>query len=221
MRERIDARRAHVRIGREVDRGREERARITTLVPADTVEVRIGVRMRVPDVVILRIVEQVVDQHVAVVVVHRAVGEPEHLDAGQHRVARRGIDDDAVARMAHRRVDEAEAERHAVDTAAAVERLVAADRGEIIVAARGRARSRRRSGSRAARRAASSVLPPPKLNTVSGPTCVASASTSANELKPNPGRLMRSSLPRPARSRRSCRRRSPPRRRSGRRPRRR
>ena len=54
----------HVRIGREIDRGREERVRIAALLPADAVVVRVGVGMRVPHVVVLRIVEQVVDQRV-------------------------------------------------------------------------------------------------------------------------------------------------------------
>ena len=90
MGERIDAGRLHVRIGREIERGREERARIAALVPAEGVVVRVGIDMRVPDVVILRIVEQVVDQRIAVVVVHGAVGEDEDLEAGEHRVAAPG-----------------------------------------------------------------------------------------------------------------------------------
>ena len=44
--------RLHVRIGREIDRGGEERVRVAALVPAERVVVRVGVDMRVPHVVI-------------------------------------------------------------------------------------------------------------------------------------------------------------------------
>ena len=60
---------------------------------------RIGIGVRGPHVVILRIIEQVVDQRIGVIVVHGAVGELEDLEAGQNRLAARPIDRDGVARI--------------------------------------------------------------------------------------------------------------------------
>ena len=68
-----------------------------------------------------RVVEQVVDQRAAVVVVHGAVGEDVVLHAGRLDVARRRIDDDLVPRIAHRGVDKLEAEMHGVDAAERVD----------------------------------------------------------------------------------------------------
>ena len=105
-------------------------------MPAERVVVRVGVDMRVPHVVILRIVEQVVDQRVAVIVVHRAVGEHVALEAGQHRVARRAVDDHRVAHMAHRGVDQAEVERDGVVAAERVDAHVAGQQVERVIAGR-------------------------------------------------------------------------------------
>jgi hypothetical protein len=81
--------------------------------------------MRVPDVVVAREVEQVVDQPVAVIVVDGAVGEHELLEAGQHRVARRPVDDHLVAVIRHGRVDETEIERDGVVAAERIDVLAA------------------------------------------------------------------------------------------------
>ena len=90
--------------------------------------------MRVPHVVILRIVEQVVDQRAAVVVVHRAVGEVEHLEAGQHRVAAaRPVDDDLVALVFDARVDQLEVERDGVDAKPGIDPLLARQRVVAVV----------------------------------------------------------------------------------------
>ena len=50
--ERIDARRAHVRIGHEIELGVEERARIASFLPAELGEVRFGVAVHGPEIVI-------------------------------------------------------------------------------------------------------------------------------------------------------------------------
>ena len=115
---------------------REERVRIAALLPAEAVVVRIGVRTGAPHVVILRIVEQVVDQRAAVIVVDRAVGEHEALEAGEHGLRRRPGDRHGIARAGDRRVDQPEAERDRVDAGAAVDLHVAVRR-EAAVARRG------------------------------------------------------------------------------------
>jgi hypothetical protein len=79
--------------------------------------IRIG--LRVPDVVIVRIVEQVIDQPIAVAVVDRAVGENEPLESGEHGMARRTVDRHAIAEPDDGRVDQAEVER---------DRVIAAER---------------------------------------------------------------------------------------------
>ena len=56
-------------------------------MPAENVVVLIGIRTRVPHIVVLRIVEQVVDQRVAGVGAYGPVGEHVAFEAGQHRIA--------------------------------------------------------------------------------------------------------------------------------------
>ena len=89
MGERIGAGGGDIRIGRLVEHGGEERVRIARLAPAAGVEVQVGIRLRVPDIVIARVIEQIVDQAVAVGVVHRAVGEHEPLESAEHGMPRR------------------------------------------------------------------------------------------------------------------------------------
>jgi hypothetical protein len=87
--------------------------------------VLIGVRMCVPDVVIMRIVEQVIDQAVAVGIVDRAVGEHEALEPGKHGVARRTIDVTVFRSRRDGGVDQAEVERDRVDAVDALDELEA------------------------------------------------------------------------------------------------
>ena len=101
--ERVNARLFHVLIEREIERGREEAIWIASFVPARLMIVLVGIDVCVPDIAIVRIVEQIVDQRIAVVVIHGAVGEHEGLNASQHRVAAaRPIDDHVIAREADR-----------------------------------------------------------------------------------------------------------------------
>ena len=94
---------------------------------------RIGVDMRIPDVRVPRIVEQIVNQHVAVIVVHRAVGEHVAFEPGQHRVARRSVDDHRIADIAHCGVDQAEVEHDRVDSAEPVKTIAAGQCREAVV----------------------------------------------------------------------------------------
>ena len=59
----------------------------------------VGIGLRVPDVVIARVIEEIIDQPVAVVVVDRAVGEHEPLEPAEHGTARRADDRHAVAEI--------------------------------------------------------------------------------------------------------------------------
>ena len=112
--ERIDARGPYVRVGRKIEIGVEERVRIAQLVPAERVVMGIRIDMRIPHVVVLRIVIEIVDQRIPVVIVHGAVGEVEHLEARQHGMAARRVDDHLVAGIGHSCIDQPEAERDRV-----------------------------------------------------------------------------------------------------------
>ena len=96
--------------------------------------IRIG--LRVPDVVVARKIEQVVDQQIAVAVVHDAVGERVSLEPAQHGVARRPVDGHVIAGPGDGRVDEAEVERDRVIAEAGVDRRVAGRRREAVVSRR-------------------------------------------------------------------------------------
>ena len=60
--ERVNARLFHVLIEREIERGREEAVWIASFLPARLMIVLVGIDVCVPDIVIVRIVEQIVDQ---------------------------------------------------------------------------------------------------------------------------------------------------------------
>jgi len=62
----------------------EERIRIAAFLPADPVEMQLGIEMLVPDVMVVRVVEQVVDQDAAAAIVHGPIREFEAFDAGQY-----------------------------------------------------------------------------------------------------------------------------------------
>ena len=132
--ERIDARCRHVRIGHEIELGVEERARIEPLLPAELGEVRFSIDVCGPEVVIARIVEEVVNEGVAVVLVHRAVGEHVSLNAGQLGMAGRRVDDDAWRRIADGRVDQPEVEGDGVDAAETIDPGASRRRIECVVA---------------------------------------------------------------------------------------
>ena len=119
--ERVSARLFHVLIEREIERGREKAIWIASFVPARLMIVLVGIDVCVPDIVIVRIVEQIVDQRIAVVVIHGAISEHVGLKAGQHRVAAaRPIDDHMIAREADRGIGEIEIEAEYVVARAAV-----------------------------------------------------------------------------------------------------
>src|SRR3954468_2433308 len=101
--------------------GREERVRIAAFVPAGRMIMRVGIDARSPDVAIMRIVIEVVDELITVRVVHGSVGELVDLESAQHRMARWTVDDDLIARIGDRRVNEPEVEADRVDAAEAVE----------------------------------------------------------------------------------------------------
>jgi hypothetical protein len=130
MAERIDAGGRDVRIGGQVDLGAEERVRVALLMPADGIVVRVGVDMRVPHIVAVRVVEQVIDQRAAVVVVHRAVGELEDLEAGDDGVARCRVDGELVAGPDECRVHQGEVQDQRIDAAEPVECGSAGGRSE-------------------------------------------------------------------------------------------
>ena len=123
--QRIDAGSPHVGIGGKIDRGREKCVRITAFMPAGVVVVLIRIRVRVPDVVIVRVIEQVVDQRIAIIVVHGAVGELVSFESAEYSVARRPVDGDVIAGPSDGRVDQAETECDRVVAQAGIDRRTA------------------------------------------------------------------------------------------------
>src|SRR5215212_316611 len=132
--ERVEAAGFHVLICREIQCRAEECARVAPFMPAVRVVMGIRIGMGVPDIVILRVVEQVVDQPVAVVVVDRAVGEYEALEAGENGMAAGGaVDDYLITRIAHGCVDQPEAESDRIDAAIRVYALIAWHSREAVI----------------------------------------------------------------------------------------
>ena len=85
----------------------------------------IGVDMRVPDIVIVGVVEEIRDQRVAVVLIDGAVSEAVGLETGQDRVARRRVNDDLVSGVADDRVGQPEIENRNVVAAESIVSVVA------------------------------------------------------------------------------------------------
>ena len=106
-------------------------------MPADGVVVRVGIDVRVPHVVILQIVEQVVDQRTAVIGVDPAVGEHVALEPPHQGDGGAGCDLEEIAHAGDRRIDQAEVEDDRVDAGAAVEAVLPAAAGDDVVASAG------------------------------------------------------------------------------------
>ena len=109
----------------QIPPGVEERVGTAPLVPSGPVVMRLGVPAALPDVMIGRIVVQVVDQRVAVIVVDRTVGENIGLEPVEHiAAAPPAVDDHVIVRPGDGAIDQAEREVDSVRPAERVEALV-------------------------------------------------------------------------------------------------
>jgi hypothetical protein len=92
------------------------------------------VNVRIPGVVVRRIVKQIVDQAVAVIDIHRAVGELADFESAQLSMAGRVVHNHAIAGLSDGRVDQPEVEINRVDAQSCVILRVARDRRKDVAA---------------------------------------------------------------------------------------